>query len=130
MISTRARDLGLISLSTVFALLAAYATMAYHHPQLLRLILAAFIAGWMAVHIAKTFKADQAGAARFQTLAEAIPQIVWIADAKGYTTYINKRWYEMTGTREGNGLGSGWIESVHPDDRIPCQQKWETCALR
>jgi diguanylate cyclase (GGDEF)-like protein/PAS domain S-box-containing protein len=128
MISMRARDLGLISLSTVFALLAAYATMEYHHLQLLLLILAAFIAWWMALHIAKAFKSDQAGAARFQTLAEAIPQVVWIADARGHTTYINKRWYEMTGTREGDGLGSGWMESVHPDDRIPCQQKWETCV--
>jgi PAS domain-containing protein len=26
---------------------------------------------------------------RFQTLAEAIPQIVWIADTNGGTTYLN-----------------------------------------
>jgi len=66
--------------------------------------------------------------ARFQTLAEAIPQIVWIADAVGKTTYINKRWYDMTGTSQSEGLGSGWVETVHPDDRAPCQEKWEACV--
>jgi diguanylate cyclase (GGDEF)-like protein/PAS domain S-box-containing protein len=66
--------------------------------------------------------------ARFETLAEAIPQIVWIADSNGHTTYINKRWYQITGMRERDGLGSGWIESVHPDDREPCQQKWQECV--
>jgi len=34
----------------------------------------------------------------FNNLAEAIPGIVWIADAGGQTTYINRNWYEMTGT--------------------------------
>jgi diguanylate cyclase (GGDEF)-like protein/PAS domain S-box-containing protein len=71
--------------------------------------------------------AERQEGARFQTLAEAIPQIVWIADAKGHTTYINKRWYRMTGMSEGGALGSEWIESVHPDDRTPCQDKWKEC---
>jgi len=69
--------------------------------------------------------AKRKGEARFQTLAEAIPQIVWIADANGETTYINKRWYEMTGTRQGEGIGQGWVESVHPDDRDPMYKKWQ-----
>lgn len=66
--------------------------------------------------------------APFRTLAEAIPQIVWIADASGRTTYINRRWYEMTGTPQGKSLGGGWIESVHPDDRDPCNEKWQKCV--
>lgn len=61
---------------------------------------------------------------RFQTLAEAIPQIVWIADATGKTNYISNRWYDMTGTPRGSGLGLEWAESVHPDDRAPCEEKW------
>jgi len=65
--------------------------------------------------------------ARFQTLAEAIPQIIWIADASGRTTYINKRWYEMTGQSESEALGTGWVETIHPDDRAPCQEKWQAC---
>jgi len=73
--------------------------------------------------------AERHQGARFETLAEAIPQIVWIADASGHTTYINHRWYRMTGTPEGQSLGVGWIESVHPDDRDPCTEKWKKCVL-
>lgn len=64
---------------------------------------------------------------QFRTLAEAIPQIVWTAGPDGLTTYINKRWYEMTGTAIEGSLGSGWMEAVHPDDRDVCQQRWKEC---
>jgi diguanylate cyclase (GGDEF)-like protein/PAS domain S-box-containing protein len=63
--------------------------------------------------------------ARFHSLAEAIPQIIWIAGAGGKTTYINRRWYDMTGTSQTEGLGTGWMEAVHPDDRAPCLEKWQ-----
>jgi diguanylate cyclase (GGDEF)-like protein/PAS domain S-box-containing protein len=66
--------------------------------------------------------------ARFETLAEAIPQIVWIADTSGQTTYINQRWYEMTGMTESESAGTGWVDSVHPDDRVPCREKWLECV--
>jgi len=65
--------------------------------------------------------------ARFEALAEAIPQIIWIADSTGKTTYINKRWYQMTGTSEDEEFGDGWIEAVHPDDRGPLDEKWQGC---
>jgi len=67
------------------------------------------------------------GEEQFRTLAEAIPQIVWTADAAGQTTYINQRWYELTGMTPPQGLGSAWMEMVHPDDRVPCQQQWQEC---
>jgi len=67
--------------------------------------------------------------ARFQTLAEAIPQIVWICDANGRTTYLNKRWYEMAGTPEGDDLGDQWLRAVHVDDRAPCMEKWQKCMV-
>ena len=34
----------------------------------------------------------------------------------------------MTGTAVGHGLGSEWTESVHPDDRAPCQERWQRCV--
>jgi PAS domain S-box-containing protein len=71
----------------------------------------------------------QDGESQFRTLAEAIPQIVWKADADGQTNYINQRWYEMTGLDKGGGLGSSWAQFVHPDDRAICMQKW-TDSLR
>src|SRR5438309_10827362 len=33
----------------------------------------------------------------------------------------------MTGTQVSECLGNGWMDAVHPDDRAPCQEKWEKC---
>lgn len=67
--------------------------------------------------------------ARFQTLAEAIPQIVWICDANGRTTYLNQHWYEMAGAPEGDDLGERWLRALHPDDHAPCMEKWQKCMV-
>ena len=99
----------------------------YQYSTMLPVILAAVVATSIALRALKRENSDDGSAVRFQTLAEAIPQIVWIADSNGRTSFINKRWYEMTGTQESAGLGTGWMESVHPDDRVPCQEKWEKC---
>lgn len=72
-------------------------------------------------------KAARDAELQFRTLAEAIPQIVWTSSPDGLTTYINKRWYEMTGTAQKGSLGNGWMDAVHPDDREVCQQKWKQC---
>jgi diguanylate cyclase (GGDEF)-like protein/PAS domain S-box-containing protein len=63
----------------------------------------------------------------FNNLAEAIPGIVWIANATGQTSYINKHWYEMTGTDPAEQVGDGWMNSIHPDDRQVLSEKWKSC---
>jgi PAS domain-containing protein len=45
------------------------------------------------------------GEARFRTLAEAIPHIVWTADPEGEVDYCNQRWYELTGLSETQSPG-------------------------
>jgi CheY-like chemotaxis protein/anti-sigma regulatory factor (Ser/Thr protein kinase) len=35
---------------------------------------------------------------QFRTLAESIPQLVWMAESNGYIFWYNQRWYEYTGT--------------------------------
>ena len=89
-------------------------------------ILFAAAAGCMAVQLSRRATALDSER-KFQTLAEAIPQVVWIAGPDGLTTYINQRWYEMTGMDPGKGLGSDWMEVVHPDDREICRAKWLEC---
>ena len=34
---------------------------------------------------------------RFRQVAEAMPTVVWSADASGYIDWYNSRWYEVTG---------------------------------
>jgi len=53
---------------------------------------------------------------RYRQLADAMPQIVWTADAEGAATYFNRRWFEYTGlTLEESGPNI-WHRIVHPDD--------------
>lgn len=110
-------------------LLAAESTLfhEFHDYLLLTLaILFATAAALMAVQLSRRAAALDVEK-QFRTLAEAIPQIVWIAGPEGLTSYINQRWYEMTGMDPGKGLGSDWMEVVHPDDREICRTKWLEC---
>ncbi|WEK44992.1 MAG: PAS domain-containing protein [Candidatus Sphingomonas colombiensis] len=61
---------------------------------------------------------------RFRTLADTMPQIVWSARADGDTDYSNARWYEYTGTKEGDVAGDAWSTMFHPDDQPRARQLW------
>lgn len=62
---------------------------------------------------------------RFQLLAEVAPVGIFRTDATGYTNYVNPRWCEITKLSYDEALGSGWINSVHPDDRSALESEWE-----
>ena len=51
----------------------------------------------------------------FRTLANAIPQMAWIADGSGYIFWYNQRWYDYTGTTLEDMMGWGWSTVHHPD---------------
>ncbi len=62
----------------------------------------------------------------FRTLADAIPQLCWMANADGWITWYNRRWYEYTGTTPGQMEGWGW-QSVHDPARLPeVTDRWQT----
>ena len=79
----------------------------HRYGTVLLALLAAVVASGITFHGVTKENPEHASAARFQTLAEAIPQIVWIADSNGRTTFISRRWYEMTGTKQTESLGTG-----------------------
>jgi PAS domain S-box-containing protein len=55
---------------------------------------------------------------QFRTLANAIPQLSWMANAEGSTFWYNERWYEYTGTKPDQMEGWGW-QSVHDATVLP-----------
>ncbi|WP_461658313.1 PAS domain S-box protein [Methylorubrum aminovorans] len=59
---------------------------------------------------------------RFRTMADDAPVMTWITDENGACIYLNRRWYEFTGQTEAEGLGVGWLDAIHPDDRHPSEQ--------
>lgn len=55
--------------------------------------------------------------ARFRNMSDFAPVMVWTTDPSGYCTYLNARWCEFTGQSREEGLGFGWLDATHPDDR-------------
>jgi len=49
----------------------------------------------------------------FRELADAIAQLVWMADPDGEIFWYNKRWYEYTGTTHDDMKSRG-LHSIHP----------------
>ncbi|MEI6949011.1 PAS domain S-box protein [Paraflavisolibacter sp. H34] len=52
---------------------------------------------------------------RFRTLANSIPQLAWMTDARGRIYWYNQRWYDYTGAEAPDMKGQGWLKLVHPD---------------
>ncbi len=61
---------------------------------------------------------------RFRTLTEAIPQLVWNADARGQATYLNTRWREYTGMADLPRDSFWWGQVTHADDVPEMQAAW------
>ncbi|MBE9155965.1 PAS domain S-box protein [Nodosilinea sp. LEGE 06152] len=61
---------------------------------------------------------------RYRELAEAMPQMIWTADAAGVVNYRNQRWYEYTGLSEAESIGTARANAVHPDDRDRALGQW------
>jgi PAS domain S-box-containing protein len=63
--------------------------------------------------------------AKFRTLAEAMPHLVWVASPDGKNVYCNQQWIDYTGLPLQASLGDGWGEALHPDDRASAEAEWQ-----
>jgi len=61
----------------------------------------------------------------FRTLADSMPQIVWVTQPDGWSTYSNQRWVEYTGLSVEESLGRGWNKPFHPDDQQRALEGWQ-----
>ncbi|WPU65703.1 PAS domain-containing sensor histidine kinase [Peredibacter starrii] len=66
----------------------------------------------------------QESEARFRGLTEVMPQIVWITDDEGKAIFFNNNFSRVTNTRMEDNLGNGWVNSVHPEDRVNLILQW------
>jgi len=67
---------------------------------------------------------------QFRSMVDALPQLAWMADEKGWIYWYNCRWYEYTGTTLEEMQGWGWRKVHHPDhvQRVVAgiQHSWDT----
>jgi len=62
--------------------------------------------------------------AKFRTIADAMPQMVWSTLPDGYHDYYNQQWYEYTGVPAGSTDGVGWNDVFHPEDQQRAWNAW------
>jgi two-component system, chemotaxis family, CheB/CheR fusion protein len=52
---------------------------------------------------------------RFQTMADNVAQLAWMADARGEIFWYNRRWYDYTGTTPDEIHHMDWTSLHHPE---------------
>jgi len=62
--------------------------------------------------------------ARFRTIANLVPQMIWSTQPDGFHDYYNQRWYDFTGVPEGSTDGEAWNGMFHPDDQERAWSRW------
>jgi PAS domain S-box-containing protein len=64
----------------------------------------------------------------FEAISYASPLGVFQADAAGALVQASGRWQTLLGTDARSALGSGWLASVHPEDREQVQRSWQAAV--
>ena len=67
----------------------------------------------MANRVNQYTKEDQV----FNVSVDNAPVGIIETDMMGNCQYINKTWSEMAGISEEQAMGTGWIKSIHPEDK-------------
>lgn len=65
----------------------------------------------------------------FQTMALNLGVGIFKTDAKGYTTFVNPKYCEMTGLSADEAKGLGWLKNIHPDDKQKLNNNWSNTLL-
>ncbi len=113
------------------------ATLSLHHPEprtwsAAEVTLVGEVAErtWAAVEQARTEAALRESEARFRHMADNAPVMVWVTDTDGACSYLSRSWYGFTGQTPETGLGFGWLNAVHPDDRKMADEAFRTANAR
>lgn len=68
--------------------------------------------------------------ARFRNMADHAPVMIWVTDATGSCTFLSRSWCDFTGQTPATGLGFGWLDAVHPDDREAARQTFMNASAK
>lgn len=63
-----------------------------------------------------------------RSLAESMPQIVWVTQPDGRNIYFNQQWMDYTGLTLEESYGHGWTIPFHPDDQQRAWNAWQNAV--
>ncbi|MCF7992805.1 MAG: PAS domain S-box protein [Thiohalocapsa sp.] len=64
---------------------------------------------------------------RFRDIANELPVAVWMHDADGACSFVNKTALAFAGASEDRPTGDDWIDCLHPDDRRRYASAFRAC---
>jgi len=80
---------------------------------------------WRAEADARVRQTEQ----ELRLVIDTIPAIVWRKLPDGSADFINERFREYLGLSAEEGLGWGWVNGIHPDERKRFEEEWRAaCA--
>lgn len=80
-----------------------------------------FIAAWETEGDRATAEAAlRESEARFRTIADSAPVLLWMAGTDKLCNFFNRSWLRFTGRTLAQELGNGWTAGVHPEDLQYC----------
>ena len=75
--------------------------------------------------VRKSFEEIQVLQGELRVAVDTIPALVWTALPDGSRDFISRRWLEYTGLDPSDGLGWGWTDVIHPDNRAAFVDRWK-----
>lgn len=67
--------------------------------------------------------------ARFRTMADSSPMMLWMSDVEGQANFFNQSWLTFRGRTHQEECGTGWTEGVHSEDLNHCLSVYQSaCA--
>ena len=61
---------------------------------------------------------------RFRLVTNTAPVMIWMSGPDRSRTYFNQPWLDFTGRSLDAELGTGWTQSVHPEDLQSCLETY------
>ena len=66
--------------------------------------------------------------ARFRSMADSSPALIWMSGPEGGRTYVNEPWIDYTGCTLEQAQNDGWMASVHVADRGRWRRRFAEAA--
>lgn len=76
-------------------------------------------------HLRKLQEKMAATEARWRTLVESSPNMVWTSTPDGACDYTSRQFSKYAGMEQSSAMGFKWLTLLHPDDRDRVCDVWE-----
>ena len=66
---------------------------------------------------------------RHRLVVESWAQAVWETDGQGVVVADSPSWRAYTGQTQEQWLGYGWLDAIHPEDRVYAERQWRDAMV-